>query len=89
MAAPAAARALRVLWCGEPEFGAGFRAVRGALADAGRLGSPPMDERGCSEERVRGAVGLEEPRLLGRADGLFQAALLAPALAPSSRPPRA
>lgn len=32
-----AARALRVLWCGEPEFGAGFRAVRGALEAAGRL----------------------------------------------------
>lgn len=31
------ARALRVLFCGEPEFGAGFRAVRGALEAAGRL----------------------------------------------------
>ena len=57
-----AGRALRVLWCGEPEFGAGFRAVRGALRDAGRLGG------GAGGVEVERCARGDLPRRLGWAD---------------------
>ena len=57
-----AARALRVLWCGEPEFGAGFRAVREALRSAGRLGG------GAGDVEVERCPRGDLPRRLGWAD---------------------